>query len=60
MNFNRIIFSIGFYMLIDVLLTNDKVRMRDSSAVEQKLNQIINADKDKLLVRLVIWYRLKQ
>lgn len=39
-------------MLIDVLLTSEKVRMRDSSAVEQKLNQIISADKDKLLVRL--------
>ncbi|VDO33786.1 unnamed protein product [Brugia timori] len=37
-------------MLIDVLLTSEKVRMRDSSAVEQKLNQIISADKDKLLV----------
>ncbi|KAL3998374.1 HAD hydrolase family IE [Acanthocheilonema viteae] len=37
-------------MLIDVLLANNKVRMRDSSAVEQKLNQIINASKNKLLV----------
>lgn len=39
-------------MLVDVLLANDKVRMRDSYAVERKLNQIINADKNKLLVRL--------
>ncbi|CAG9531119.1 unnamed protein product [Cercopithifilaria johnstoni] len=37
-------------MLIDALLANDKVRMRDSSAVERKLSQIINADKNKLLV----------
>ncbi|KAM3720315.1 putative cytosolic 5'-nucleotidase [Dirofilaria immitis] len=37
-------------MLVDVLLTNNRVRMRDCSAVERKLNKIINADKDKLLV----------
>ncbi|VDM91647.1 unnamed protein product [Onchocerca ochengi] len=37
-------------MLIDVLLTNDRVRMRDSSVVERKIDKIINADKDKLLV----------
>ncbi|VDO27777.1 unnamed protein product [Onchocerca flexuosa] len=42
-----------FHMLIDVLLTNNRVRMRDPSVVERKLNKIINADKDKLLVRLV-------
>ncbi|MCP9257978.1 5'-nucleotidase [Dirofilaria immitis] len=41
---------IDFYMLVDVLLTNNRVRMRDCSAVERKLNKIINADKDKLLV----------
>uniref|UniRef100_A0A915PY74 5'-nucleotidase n=1 Tax=Setaria digitata TaxID=48799 RepID=A0A915PY74_9BILA len=42
--------STRFYMLIDALLDNEKVRIRDASAVEQKLNQIINAEKDKLLV----------
>lgn len=40
-------------MLIDVLLTNEKVRMRDSSVVEHKLNEIINSERDKLLVKLL-------
>ncbi|VDN06917.1 unnamed protein product [Thelazia callipaeda] len=37
-------------MVIDILLKNDKVRIRDVSTVEWKLNEMINAGKDKLLV----------
>lgn len=37
-------------MPIDSLLNNGKVRMRDAAVVEQKLSQMIDAGKDKLLV----------
>lgn len=40
----------NFYMPIDSLLNNGKVRMRDAAVVEQKLRQMMDAGKDKLLV----------